>query len=78
MTPLTCWQKSGNKAKSCDNHYLLTFDVGAQVPGFVAFIGESDVPKGGNGKLFGDQLFAGSRVEYHGQRIGLAIATSQV
>lgn len=51
--------------------------LGLQVEGFVAFIGAEDVPVKGCGEVFGDQLFAGSKVEYFGQRIGLAVATAQ-
>lgn len=50
----------------------------AQVPGFVAFVSAADIPKDGSDKVFGDALFASDFADYAGQRIGLAVATSQV
>lgn len=49
-----------------------------QVPGFVAFISASDIPDGGSREVFGDALFATDFAPYAGQRIGLAVASSQV
>jgi xanthine dehydrogenase molybdopterin-binding subunit B len=49
-----------------------------QLPGVVAFVGADDIPAGGNKLVFGDALFAGDRVDYVGQRLGLIVATSQV
>jgi hypothetical protein len=49
-----------------------------QVPGFVAFITAADIPTGGSRDVFGDALFATDFAAYAGQRIGLAVASSQV
>ena len=49
-----------------------------QLPGVVDFIGVDDIPASGDKLVFGDALFAGDRVDYVGQRLGLIVATSQV
>lgn len=73
---------SGNDVfgfRACRGRILTTFMFSfAQVPGFVAFIGAGDIPKGGSDTVFGDALFATEFADYAGQRIGLAVATSQV
>ena len=48
------------------------------MPGFVAFISTADIPDGGAREVFGDALFATDFAAYAGQRIGLAVARSQV
>ena len=58
--------------------FLISLPGPQQVPGFVAFINAADIPDGGSRDVFGDALFATDFAAYAGQRIGLAVAHSQV
>ena len=58
--------------------FLILHPAPEQVPGFVAFITAADIPDGGDREVFGDALFATDFAAYAGQRIGLAVAHSQV
>lgn len=73
----------GSVLKDCRGECVSLLEVThtlchAQVPGFVAFISAEDVPRSGSHDVFGDALFATDFADYAGQRIGLAVADSQV